>query len=150
MIVVDTVKAFDPSLDESSDFLDIEWFEVNKSLINRQTVQGVLLQISKDSRQKWADGDTLWANEQYLASIRIKPCLAIKIRCGTARQVSDFCFYIGNRHLPLFVDPLDQSLVVPYDGHLYDQLKGKFQADLELFTTKLLIRNALDKNISIR
>ena len=143
IIKIDAVKTADKSICNSTDILELEWFETNKRLIKRISVQGVFLQLEKHQRQKWNDGDSLWSNGNCIAVIRIKPCLAIKICTDDLQVLSDFCYYIGNRHLPVFIDSESNCLLVPYDGNLFDQLKSKFQDFIILQETQLLNKNKL-------
>lgn len=143
IIKIDTVKTADQDICTSTDILELEWFEVNKRLIKRISVHGVFLQLEKHQRQKWNDGDSLWSNDSCIAVIRIKPCLAIKICTDDLQMLSDFCYYIGNRHLPVFIHSESNCLLVPYDGNLFDQLKAKFQNFIILEETQLLSKNKL-------
>lgn len=143
IIKIDAVISVEQSVCGSTDILELEWFETNKRLIRRTSVQGFFLELEKQQRQKWNDGDSLWSNGSCIAVIRIKPCLAIKICTDDLQMLSDFCYYIGNRHLPVFIDSESNCLLVPYDGNLFDQLKAKFQNFILLEETQLLSENKL-------
>lgn len=143
ILKIDAVDTAKQGACEGTDILEIEWFEVNKQLLKRSTVQGVFLQLDKKQQQKWQDGDRLWSQGNCLATIRIRPCLAILIHSNEVRVWSDFCYYIGNRHLPVFVVSERKALAVPYDGNLFEQLKAKFPESIALQELQLLEENRL-------
>lgn len=143
IIKIDAVNMDNQVISDNTDILELEWFETNKQLIKRVSVKGVFLQLEKDQRQKWNDGDSLWSHGNFVAIIRIKPCLVIKICTDNLQMLSDFCYYIGNRHLPVFIGSQSNCLLVPYDGNLFDQLKVKFQNYITLQEVKLLNENML-------
>lgn len=143
IIKIDVVKTTEQVVCNSLDVLELEWFETNKQLIKRASLRGVMLQLEKHKQQKWSEGDGLWSEGTCIATIRIKPCLTIKICTDDLQLLSDFCYYIGNRHLPVFIDSENECLLVPYDGNLFEQLKAKFQNYITLQETQLLDKNKL-------
>lgn len=142
IIKIDAVKAADSDVCHTTDVLELEWFETNKHLLKRASLQGVLLQLEKSPRQKWREGDNLWSQGNCVATIRIKPCLAIKICTDDSTILGDFCYYIGNRHLPMFTDAENNCFVVPYDGNLFEQLRPKFDNYMTLQEVQLLEENS--------
>lgn len=121
---------------------EIEWFETQKHLFQRATTHGVELYLLKSQARDWQHGDALYCRGKLIAQLIIKPTLAIQFKADKAAEVADFSFYIGNRHLPVFVDG-ESYLLVPYDGNLYEQLVSKFPDKIvlekkQLFASKLL------------
>lgn len=121
---------------------EIEWFETQKHLFQRATTDGVELYLLKRQERDWQQGDALYCRGKLIAQLMIRPTLAIQFRADKAEEVADFSFYIGNRHLPVFVEG-ESHLLVPYDGNLYEQLVSKFKDKIvlekkQLFTSKLL------------
>lgn len=120
------------------DLFEIEWFETQKHLFKRLTKSGVELQIEKQQHPVWQQGDALYSKGQLMAQVIIKPTVAIQFTARQSDLIVDFTYYIGNRHLPIFIDVEDHAFLVPYDGQLYEQLATKFTCDLTLVKKQLL------------
>lgn len=126
---------------EGIDVFEIEWFETQKHLFHRLTTNGVELHLLKEDRD-WQHADELYCQGELIAQLVIKPTLTIQFKSDNGQEVADFSFYIGNRHLPVFIEG-DNTFLVPYDGNLYEQLVNKFADNIvlekrQLFTSKLL------------
>ncbi|WP_158210613.1 urease accessory protein UreE [Myroides phaeus] len=142
VILIDEVLSAEVGCsNEVADVFEIEWFETQKQLIKRQTKQGVELHLTKTVNRDWQQGDLLCANGVCLAKIAVKPALCIVFSSDVEREVADFCYYIGNRHLPLFTDADKKSFTVPYDGNLYEQLLAKLNDKISLQEKTLLMQN---------
>lgn len=124
------------------DQLDIQWFETSKDYFKRATKQGVTVVLKKQSKRAFYQNDVLLFQGKAIARIAIVPCLCIVFRNSNFMQIADFCYYIGNRHLPVYQHP-DQKLtfMVAYDGRLFEQLQAKFGQDLFLEEQILLAQN---------
>lgn len=143
-IKIDAVKAAEQDGHVlTDDVLEIEWFEINKQRIRRKSLQGAFLQLDKNKQQQWRQGDSLWSEGKCIATIRIKPCLTILLHTEDLKIQADFCYYIGNRHLPIYRLLESNGLAVPYDGNLFEQLKAKFQNYITLQEMQLLDVNRL-------
>jgi len=127
------------------DVFEIEWFEIHKQVFHRNTQSGIEIQLIKNQEQEWQQGDVLYHQGTAIAQIKIKPALTILFNSDHVAQVADFCFYIGNRHLPVFVDPISNAFYVPYDGNLYEQLQTKFKNQISLSKRPLFSSNLLKK-----
>ncbi|MDM1044658.1 urease accessory protein UreE [Myroides sp. 1354] len=125
------------------DLFEIEWFETQKHLFKRLTKGGVKLQVEKQQHPVWQQGDALYSKGKLIAQVIIKPTLAIQFTSKQSDLIVDFTYYIGNRHLPIFIDVEDHAFLVPYDGPLYEQLTAKFTLDLTLVKKQLLFRMLL-------
>lgn len=143
-ILIDKVEGSDANIEEI-DVFEIEWFETQKFLFKRNTRDGLLFHLQKEKGREWTHGDLLFANDKLLAQVQIKPVLTIEFMTFEPQEVADFCYYIGNRHLPLFVNPSSQYFVVPYDGNLYEQLVVKFSHKILLLEQQLLMNNIVKK-----
>lgn len=135
-----------PSL--PTDVVELEWFEVNRVRIRRNTRRGVGLMLHQVNKEKWEQGDVLCSNGVAVAVLYIKPCLVIVLQTDALRVLSDFCYYVGNRHLPIFKGTEPNEFVVPYDGNLYEQLNPKFQNYITLREMQLLEVNRLGRSKS--
>ncbi|MNN77284.1 hypothetical protein D3C81_1937370 [compost metagenome] len=80
-----------------------------------------------------------------IATIAIKPTLTICFNPVNKVQAADFSYYLGNRHLPLFMETDRAMYRVPYDGRLYEQLLVKFQSQVQLEDGILLSENLVKR-----
>lgn len=134
VIDIDQVKQTQDPLESNlkGDKLPIEWYESQKILFQRHTLLGRAIKVEKPFQGHWQSGDLLYANGHFIAEIQIKPCLCICLKDYHLAELIDFSYYIGNRHLPLFVNEQSTELLVAYDGNLLEQLKNKFQHKITL------------------
>ncbi len=142
ILIIDKVQP-QQEIQNNVDLFEIEWFETKKHLFKRTTKAGAELHLQKEMNTEWQQADTLYCNGQLVAQISIKPTLVVRFVSTSAKEIADFCFYIGNRHLPLFVNKAAQVFYVPYDGNLYEQLIAKFKTNIslekqQLFLTQLM------------
>ncbi|AIM38442.1 hypothetical protein KO02_18400 [Sphingobacterium sp. ML3W] len=121
--------------------LQLEWFEVHKRKLTRVTTAGQTILLQLERGKEWRSGDGLFHAGQLMATITIKPTLTICFEPIDLVQAADFCYYIGNRHLPLFFGINKDTYRVPYDGRLYEQLFAKFQSQVQLEEETLLSEN---------
>ncbi|WP_306350676.1 urease accessory protein UreE [Flavobacterium sp. '19STA2R22 D10 B1'] len=141
-IYIDKVSLDDhnPMETLSPDILEIEWYETKKKQFTRITSQGHLLSLSKESNLEWGQGMRLYSNEKHIATISIKPYLGICFYSDSPSLIADFCYYIGNRHLPIYHSN-NKGYAVPYDGNLYEQLVRKYENAITLEQTYFLAKN---------
>ena len=133
-------------IDDSSDKFEIEWFETKKHLFQRATVSGTELYLLKENDKEWCNGDQLFSKGEFVARLVIKPTLVIQFTSHNSIDVADFSFFIGNRHLPIYLAG-NNVFVVPYDGKLYEQLLPKFTTQVELVKKQLFSSDLLKKKI---
>ena len=130
-IYIDEVQ-FQDSLIDGVDWFEIEWFETQKHLFKRKTKQGIELHIERKEAHIWQQGDALYCNGLVVAQVIIKPTWAIQFSVTNGAPIADFTYYIGNRHLPIFIEKKTNQLLVPYDGQLYEQVTAKFPTYITL------------------
>lgn len=100
------------------DWLDLEWFEMNKRILTRTTRGGTLLNLKfLGENPQYTEGDVLFENELSIIAIHILPCEVIVIKPRNTYEIATVCYEIGNRHLPLFMD--DTNLLVPFEVPLF-------------------------------
>ena len=100
------------------DWLDLEWFEMNKRILTRTTRGGTLLNLKfLGENPQYTEGDVLFVDESCIIAIHILPCEVIVIKPRNAYEIATVCYEIGNRHVPLFMD--DTNLLVPYEVPLF-------------------------------
>lgn len=125
------------------DHVQLEWFEVNNRRLTRDTINGKRILMLLDEGFKWNHGDALYSKGELVAVLVIKPSLAIRFDPNDMVQMADFCYYVGNRHLPILAVEGSDSIHVPYDGSIYEQVLAKFGTCVKLEDARLLSKNLL-------
>lgn len=141
-IVIDEVKTEIDLNGQHSDVLELEWFENKKQKLTRTTRSGLVLELRLGNLKEWQQGNGLYSNGQLIATIAIKPCLTISFPAENDTEAADFCYFIGNQHLPVFMTS-NQQFAVPYDGRLYEQLSFRYGTRIELADAQLLSHQSL-------
>ncbi|AZB07740.1 urease accessory protein UreE [Chryseobacterium sp. G0162] len=141
-IVIDEIKTGIDLNHQCSDVLELEWFENKKQKLTRTTRSGLVLELRLGNSTEWQQGDGLYHNGQLMATIEIKPCLTISFPAENDAEAADFCYFIGNQHLPVFMTS-NQQFAVPYDGKLYEQLSFRYSGRIELTDAQLLSHQSL-------
>ncbi len=140
-VVIDEVKTGLDLIAQHPDVLEIEWFETQKQKLTRLPGPvGFRAEIA--AQKEWQQGDALYSNGQLTAAITIKTCLTICFPVKNDREAADFCYFIGNQHLPVFLVS-GQQFAVPYDGRLYEQLSTRYGGRIELKDSQLLSTQSL-------
>lgn len=136
-----TLKGFIPHENQEEDILEIEWYETSKSVLRRKTLQQREIGLKKQDRTPLQDGDILYAEDAFFIKVSIKPCDCIVVQPRNITEMGMVCFEIGNMHLPIFIDGLEQ-VNVAYEAPLYDFLQRKnyecFIENKKLLQTQML------------
>lgn len=140
-ILIDSVQS--NTTHKVLDTLSLEWFETRKKRFTRNTDLGITLELIREDTTLWQHNDILYANKKCIAKINIKPCLVIQCLSIELTDVADFCYFVSNRHLPIFFDSDTQICTVPYDGKLFEQLLPRFGAKILLTESRLLDSNEI-------
>ncbi|MGK9127466.1 urease accessory protein UreE [Olivibacter sp. SA151] len=130
------------------DYLEIEWFEVNRTTIKRQSIGGMNFFIQRKQKKPLYNDDVLWSDGHIAVLVRIKPCDCIVLKTSDLKTVGFFCSDIGNQHLPLFLLAHD-TLCVAYDGRLYQALWHQYGSLISIETCQLLPQAKLTPFYSI-
>lgn len=138
-IVIDEVKTAVNNC--HPDVLELEWFENRKQKLTRTTKSGLVLEIRLGNKE-WHQGDELYSDGKCIASIHFKPCLTICFPAKNDAEAADFCYFIGNQHLPVFLTQ-EHYFAVPYDGRLYEQLSRRYGERIQLTDAQLLSNQSL-------
>ncbi|SDI28796.1 urease accessory protein UreE [Chryseobacterium jejuense] len=141
-VVIDEVKTEIDLYSENADILELEWFENKKQKLTRTTRSGMVLELRLGNLKEWQHGDGLYNNGQLVATIVIKTCLTICFPAENDSEAADFCYFIGNQHLPVFLIS-HQQFAVPYDGRLYEQLSFRYGTRIQLNDAQLLSTKSL-------
>jgi len=146
-VTIDTIVPQYQAITDQVDRVYIEWFEINKRRLTRNTLYGNTILMQLEQGQEWHHGDALYHNGELQAIVTVKPTLAIRFNPSDLVQLADFGYFVGNRHLPIFqVDQL-QSLRLPYDGRLYEQIAAKYGASVQLEEAILLSENRIRQQL---
>jgi urease accessory protein len=105
------------------DRVSIEWHEVNKRILHKQSQSGreVILKFMNEPQALTHD-DVLWCDEKFAVVIDILSCDAICIKPASLSEMAAVCYEIGNKHLPLFY--YDDEVLVPFEEPLYKMLSA--------------------------
>ncbi|WP_347216545.1 urease accessory protein UreE [Chryseobacterium sp.] len=141
-VVIDEVKTGIPLHNPTPDVLELEWFENKKQKLTRAARSGLVLEMRLGNIKEWQQGDRLYNNGQLIATIHFKTCLTISFHAENEAEAADFCYFIGNQHLPVF-QTSNQQFTVPYDGRLYEQLSFRYGASIQLTDAQLLSHQSL-------
>lgn len=147
-VPIDTVVSNYELVDNHIDQVYIEWFEIHKKRLTRQTLSGTNILMQLEQGMEWHHGDALFSNGTLQAIVIIKPTLTIRFNPLDLVQLADFGYFIGNRHLPLFSVEEAESLRMPYDGRLYEQVLAKYGPAVQLEEAVLLSQNLLRQQIN--
>ena len=126
----------------NQDFLELEWYEVNKTLIKRSSKLGEKVHVQLMEKITYQDAQVIYVDEKRSLQIEIKPCLSIVLESQDLTTIGRFCFDVGNRHLPIFQIKHNQ-IAVSYDARLFQALKEKYKDQVRLEELKLLPNQAL-------
>jgi len=137
-LVIDTVQPVLVEMLSEYDILEIEWFEIRKHFFTKETIGGRMLRCTLVSDKTWKNGQALLYQGTIIAVLRIKECLTIQFRPQTISETADFCYYVGNRHLPIYTNSDQSMLMVPYDGKLFEQLEHRYPNTIILENHQLL------------
>jgi urease accessory protein len=103
------------------DALQIEWHEVRKRILHKETKQGraICIKFMRENPDL-KEGDILYEDDKTTIAVEIIPCECIVLKPSNLREAAAVSYEIGNRHLPLFYEA--DELLVPYDVPLYNLL----------------------------
>ena len=152
-VVIDKVCSKEILNEGGPDVLEIEWFENKKQKLTRATNNGVVIELRLGNRKEWQHGNGLYCEGKLIAVIAVKTCLTICFQAKNTKDAADFCYFIGNQHLPVFWIQ-EQQFAVPYDGRLYEQLTTRYNHQINLTDARLfssqslrwLAKNAIHEN----
>jgi len=103
-----------------ADFVDIEWYEVNKKILHKISSNGVEVGIRNSEGETLKEGDVLWQEGDKVLIVRIPYCDCIVLKPKNMYEMGKSCYEIGNRHAPLFIE--GDELMTPYDEPLMQAL----------------------------
>lgn len=123
------------SSNKDIDWLELEWEELNKRILRKQTQNGTNVAVSLESSGTLRYGDVLYEDENTVIAIRTKLEKALVIKPDTMREMGRAAFEIGNRHTACIIE--GNEILVRYDhtleklmdevGVAYEQSERRFK-----------------------
>lgn len=107
----------------SLDTIDVEWYEVNKKILKKDTASGKEIGIRLSEHKKINDGDILYMDDREIIAVNIPESEAILIEPKSMVDMGTMCYEIGNQHVPLFLT--ESSIMIPYEKPLMELLEKK-------------------------
>ncbi len=142
-VVIDEVAPVDDAVFAVSDVLELEWFETRKQRFTRATYGGAVLVLQLENQDEWYHGGGLFSDGELIAVLRIKECLTVQFSPLNLTEAADFCYYIGNRHLPVYLGNDKATFIAPYDGKLFEQLDYRYPNRIRLLHDRLVSEKAV-------
>ncbi len=102
------------------DFVDIEWYEVQKKILRKLSSNGIEIGIRNSNGEALREGDVLWQEGNKVLVVRIPYCDCIVLKPQNMYEMGKTCYEMGNRHAPLFIE--GDELMTPYDEPLMQAL----------------------------
>lgn len=136
VIRIDRLPAPQPLDNQEEDNLILEWYEVNRSVIKRETTAGRMIHLDKPSSAVLKQGLVIYQDKYVVVRIFIKPCTCMVLHSNHIEVVGMFCFDVGNRHLPIYM--IDENkIAIAYDGRLFPALQQKYGSSVSLANYRL-------------
>jgi urease accessory protein len=105
------------------DYLDLEWYELSKRIINKSTRSGreVFLKFLGQS-EPFQQDDVLYADQDQVIAVDVIACDAIELHPSSMFEMASLCYEIGNKHVPLFYE--GETILVPFELPLFRLLEN--------------------------
>ncbi|WP_316751910.1 urease accessory protein UreE [Pedobacter gandavensis] len=136
IIRIDKLPVLQPPGQQEEDSLVLEWYEVNRTKIKRETMSGRMIHLDKPTSTVLQQGTVIYQDDNFVVRIFIKPCTCIVLHSNDLELVGLFCFDVGNRHLPIYMID-DNKIAIAYDGKLFPALQQKYGSPVTLANYRL-------------
>ena len=105
------------------DFLELEWFETSKRILNKVTNSGINVSIKfLREGQRLSQDDVLFKDTKKAIIIDIRECEAIVVAPTSLLEMGTVCYEIGNKHVPIFIQ--DNQILIPFEEPLFKWLNS--------------------------
>ncbi len=118
--IVGNISDPDSKSKDLVDYVSVEWYEVQNSILHKVSRNGMEVGIRNHERVALRDGDILWQDDKKVLLVEISECDCIALRPTTMLEMGKACYEIGNRHSPIFIE--DGEVLTPYDAPLMTAL----------------------------
>jgi urease accessory protein len=99
--------------DPALDLLDINWKDLDRRALARQSRQGRSLRLILGADQKLAHGAVLWRDQDRKLIVHLLPCQVIVIDSLAPLKLARLAYAIGNLHLPAEIRR--KQIILPAD-----------------------------------
>ncbi len=116
------------------DWLELEWEELNKRILRKNTAGGFEIALSFDHSGILNYGDILFEDDERIVVVRTKLEKVYVVKPDSMQQMGKTAFEIGNRHTPCIID--GDEILVRYDhtlGTLLDEVGVNYEVDERRF-----------------
>lgn len=110
------------------DWLEIDWEDLNKKILRKQTMSGKDISISLQEGGHLHYGDILYEDDDTLIAIRTKLEKVYVITPKTMQEMGKMAFELGNRHTQCIID--NNEILVRYD-HTLEKLMDEVGVSYE-------------------
>ncbi|MFD2742112.1 MULTISPECIES: urease accessory protein UreE [Sphingobacterium] len=108
--------------DLEKDYLELDWFDLDKGVLRRTTVAGREIGFKNNQSKPLKTGDVLYVQHDFCVVVRVVPCPCLFIKPRNSLEMAKICFDIGNRHVPIAIQSADQ-IVVAYEAPLHHRFQ---------------------------
>ncbi|MHC5226569.1 urease accessory protein UreE [Ignatzschineria sp. LJL83] len=116
------------TLNKNVDWLEIDWEDLNKKILRKQTLGGMDVSISLQEGGHLHYGDILYEDDNTLIAIRTKLEKVYVITPKSMQEMGKMAFELGNRHTQCIID--DSEILVRYD-HTLEKLMDEVGVSYE-------------------
>lgn len=104
------------TINKNIDWLELEWEELNKKIIRKNTVGGTEIAISLQNNEHLHYGDILYEDDDTIIAVRTRLEDVFVVKPKSMQEMGKAAFEIGNRHTPCIIE--DDEILVRYDHTL--------------------------------
>lgn len=123
------------STNKKIDWLELEWEDLNKRIMRKETESGTEVAIKFESNNTLSYGAVLFEDENTLIAVRTRLEKVYVIKPKTMQEMGKMAFEIGNRHTMCIIE--EDEILVRYDqtleklieevGVSYEQAERRFK-----------------------
>lgn len=95
------------------DFVLIDWFDTEKSVIKLTTHGGRSVGIRQPFGKRLHSNDVVYMDDSLIVAVKIKSCKLLHVKFADICKAGRVCYEIGNRHLPVSIT--NSEVTVPFD-----------------------------------
>lgn len=93
------------------DYVMLDWFELDKTLLRKKTQAGE--EIGIRIKGHIHEGDILYKDDNKAIVVDLLPCELTEVCVETKKEMGRLGFELGNRHLSLAIE--EDKISIPYD-----------------------------------
>ncbi|MBN3859628.1 urease accessory protein UreE [Neisseriaceae bacterium PsAf] len=137
-----TLKDFDTDL--SQDTVILKWYECNRKILHKATVNGRNIVIKRlEENQPLHQEDVLYKDDDLIIWVEIEASDCIVLKPNNLSDMAKVCYEIGNKHIPLFME--NNELLLPYENPIFIWLE---EAGFKPFKERRILDHALRNTLT--